>query len=190
MENVKQILKDLEIDDEIAKKAESRILENYRTIAEVNKQKERFTADIEKRDADLKELQKQLKSAGTSKDKLDDISAKFEDLQKEYDGAKEDYKQQLEHEKYRYAVREHVDGLKFTSNSAKTQFTNEVIEKRLPMENGKILGFNDFVAGFKERDKNAFLDEKSHNVTMAGKMSGSNNDDEKENKKTDVPIIW
>jgi len=60
---------------------------------------------------------------------------------------------------YQYAAAAVVNGKKFTSEAAKKAFLSDLVEKKLPLDNGKFLGFDDFEKSYKEKDPGAFAGE-------------------------------
>ena len=60
-----------------------------------------------------------------------------------------------------FAMKEQAANLKFSSESAKRAFIADLEAKKLPIQDGKVLGFDDFAKSYRERDPGAFLpDEK------------------------------
>ncbi len=62
----------------------------------------------------------------------------------------------MQQKEYGYAAQSAAAGLKFSSESAKKAFIAELAGKKLPVQDGALLGFDDFVKGYKERDAAAF----------------------------------
>lgn len=58
-----------------------------------------------------------------------------------------------------FAAERAAAGLHFSSESAKKAFLADLGEKGLPLEGGKLLGFEDFVQAYKRDDPGAFLPE-------------------------------
>lgn len=75
---------------------------------------------------------------------------------------------------YTYAAMQATNPLKFSSESAKKAFVAELKTKKFPMENGKILGFEDFLSGYKESDPNAFAKD-GPTLQIGGPAQGSIN---------------
>ena len=185
MENIYELLKSVGVEVPADKKEsfDKAFNENYKTIAEVDGIKAKLTkaeeekdsiqskydTDIAARDKDLEDLKTQLANAGEDASKLADVTSKLETLQSTYDSETKKYKSQLEAQKYEFLVREKANGIKFTSNAAKTAFVNDLIQKNLPVENDSLLGLDDFVNTYKEKDAGAF-------VADEGDDSGSGND--------------
>lgn len=58
-----------------------------------------------------------------------------------------------------YAAERAVSGLRFSSESAKKAFLADLAAKKLPLQDGKLLGFDEFAKSYKEADPGAFLPE-------------------------------
>lgn len=58
-----------------------------------------------------------------------------------------------------YAAERAAGALQFSSESAKRAFLADLAEKKLPLENDRLLGFDDFVKDYRQRDPGAFLSE-------------------------------
>ena len=173
MENILKILKDfgLEVPADKEKDLEKKVLENYKTVSEVEKIQNKLTdaekkaadlqiqydTDIKKRDTDLADLQEKLKAGEGNEETLKDLQEKLSALQTTYDTEKSEYQKKLADQEYEFLVREKANELKFSSNSAKKAFLSDALEKKLTVDNGKLLGFDDFVTGYKEADAGAFL---------------------------------
>lgn len=136
---------------------------------------------ITKRDTDLNDLKGKLKEAGTDATKLAELSTNFEDLQSRYNADIQSYKDQLASQAYEFAVKEFVGTKKFTSNAAKRDFTQAMINKKLQMGERGILGADDFVKEYSVDNADAFVkddDDKQQpnpKPTFAGPTSGNNN---------------
>lgn len=219
MKNIHQILKAMgvEIPEDKKEAFDKEIIENYKTVAEVegiNKKlakaeeerdsyKTKYDEDIAKRDTDLADLKKQLEDAGEDKSKLDELTKQLETLQATYDSSKTEYANQLAKQRKEFIIKEQVNSLKFSSNSAKKAFLADVIAKDLPLENDSLLGFQDFVSAYKEQDAGAFAVEDNNGDNNAkpkpqflgrsNNLDNSGNGGEDNNEGTEpkeIPIIW
>ena len=112
---------------------------------------------IKTRDTDLATLQDQLKNAGTDADKLGKLTDDFANLQKQYDKDTKAYEKQLKDQAYKYAVRDFANQQKFTSQAAKRDFINSMLEKNFTMENDVIVGASDFVTAYTKDNTDAFV---------------------------------
>lgn len=175
MKNIYELLKSIgvEVPEDKKESFDKALAENYKTIAEVNginkklqeaesdrdTYKNKYDVDIKKRDEDLATLKKQLEEAGTDKTTIETLTKNLSELQTTYNNDKTNWQKQLEDTKYEYAVKEKVEGLKFSSNSAKKAFMTELKEKPLQMRDGVLTGFNEFVDAYKQSDADAFVKE-------------------------------
>ena len=211
MKNIYEILKSygIEIPEDKKEAFDKEVLENYKTVKEVDTLRNKLEAaesdkkaievkyntDIAQRDADLATLQEKLKNAGADADKLSNIQTDFDTLQQTYNTAKADYEKQLAKQAYDFAIRENVANLKFSSNSAKRAFIADITAKNLSMENGKILGFDDFVNAYKEQDAGAFVVDDDTEAgkpkpTFSGKTTPTPDEPTLEQGNKDRPLIW
>lgn len=212
MKNIYEILKEfnVEIPEDKKKDFDKVLFDNYKSVEEVNGIKEKLDqanttietltqnhkADIEKRDGDLAALQKQLQEAGVDKESINDLTQKLASLQADYDKAKTENEAKLVRQKYEFLVKESCNALNFTSNGAKKAFVQEVLAKNLPVENDKLLGFEDFVSAYKEQDAGTFVVEdsdpdsanKSTPKFTTKQQRVDNTKPAAENKST--PVIW
>ena len=210
MKNIYEILRTIgvEISDENKEKFDKSFTENYKTIAEVDNLKtklsnsekqntelqEQYNTDIKKRDNDLAELQKQLAEAGGQEGKLTELQETLNKWKTDYETIKTDYEKKLSDQRYEFAIKEKVNELQFTSNSAKKAFTHDLMANPLQVKDGKILGFDDFVNNYKEQDAGAFkVDEGSQDENkpkFGGKSGKKSEENEGTEKKKEKPIIW
>ena len=104
---------------------------------------------------------------------IDGIKQSAADWETRYNTDTQALKDQLESTKYGYAVENAVGGLKFTSESAKKAFLADLTAKKLPIQEGKLLGLEDFTKGYKEADPGAFApdDPKPSFTTGSGQKS-------------------
>ena len=120
---------------------------------------ETLTGTITTRDTDLADLQAKLEAAGTDAEKLTTLSNDFTTLKGKYNDEVKAYKEQLKKQAYEFAVKEFASDKKFTSNAAKRDFINSMISKDLKIEDGKIIGADDFVATYTQNNEDAFVKE-------------------------------
>ena len=111
------------------------------------------------RDADLKALQQQLADAGTDATKLGELTNQFEALKTKYDTDMKAYKAQLSKQEYEFAVKEFANSKKFTSQAAKRDFIQSMLDGNLKLDKGKIIGAEDFTASYKTDNADAFVED-------------------------------
>lgn len=155
MKNIEMILSELgiEVTDEQREALKKSVVENYKTIT-----------DYEKKTNALKDLQAQYDETKNALESfngvdVDDLKRQIEEAQKKVKETEENAKKQLAERDYNDAINSHVSSLKFSSNGAKKSFINDLKEKGLKIENGKLLGFDDYVKEYKENDSGAFINE-------------------------------
>ena len=106
---------------------------------------------------------------------VEGIKTKVSEWETKYNTDTQALKDQLDAAKYGFAVNGAVAGLKFSSESAKKAFVADLTAKKLPLQEGKLLGMDDFVKSYQTSDPNAFLPEgedKTPVVTKGGVGGG------------------
>lgn len=130
--------------------------------ADIERQKQAIAALTIERDA----ARTQLDEAGKKLEGYDpDWKAKAEDAQRQADA-------KIAALESGYAAERAVSGLKFSSESARRAFLADLAAKKLPLQDGKLLGFDEFAKQYKEADPGAFLPEGGVPRVTAG-TSGS-----------------
>lgn len=118
---------------------------------------ETLNTTIGTRDTDLADLKSKLEAAGTDASKLASLTGEFDSLKTKYDNDVKAYQEQLSKQAYEFAVRDFASSKKFTSNAAKRDFINSMLAKELKMDNGRILGADDFVTSYSTENADAFV---------------------------------
>lgn len=210
MKNIYEILKSFGLEVLEDKKADfdKMLNENYKTQAEVNNltgkltkaESERdalqvkYNDDIKQRDTDLADLKQKLANAGTDAETLKNLQTDFDILKTNYANAQADYQKQLDKQAYEFAIKEKTNGLQFTSNSAKKAFLSDALAKNLTMDNGNILGFDDFVNAYKEQDAGAFVVEPTTDEPKPPMFGSKSTKKDEPSPKADEPkerpLIW
>lgn len=173
MENIESILKKIgiEIPEEKKSDFDKAFNKNYKTVAElesVKKNLDTANEQLKKRDEDLEALKEKAKGDDENSKKLKE---EIEALQKSSKEEKEALEKQIESQKYDFEVEKLCSGLNFTSKLAKKGFISAVKEKGLKLEDGKLLGFDDFVESYKKEDAGVFADEETKKPQFGGKSS-------------------
>lgn len=216
MKNIESILKKfgLEIPEDKQKDFTKLFEENYKTISELEnvknnleKQKEKYEEDIKKRDADLakvssqlEDAKNQLNEAKVDADKIEKLQSTIDELEgfkTKYSEEKKNYEKMLEDQKYEFAIKEKANSLQFTSNAAKKAFISDLMNDKLTVKDGEVLGFDDFVKSYGEKDAGVFVKEEtkkksdkkpSFTKKTESNDSGDGNDDGGETVTR--PVIW
>ena len=210
MKNIHEILKSVGIEVPTDKKEafDKEVLENYKTVSEVNlirgklekaeserdTYKNKYDEDIKKRDADLEDLQKKLKNAGVDAEKLKTLETDLATLKTTYEESKGEYEKKLADQAYEFALKQKVDGLKFSSNSAKKAFIADAMKEEMKIKDGELQGFDSFVKSYKENDAGAFISEEQNKQDpphFSGKSTGTDSQQKTDNQeKQSRPLIW
>lgn len=158
MKNIEQILADagLEVTDDQKTAISKAVTENYKTVAEFEKKVNKLEAE---RDS-FKTQHEEAKAALAGFDGVDveGLQKQIADAQAKVTEAEEKAARQLAARDYSDAVKAQVESLAFSSISAKERFIEKLTEKNLPIEGGKLLGFDDYVAAYKAADEGAIVD--------------------------------
>ena len=113
------------------------------------------------------------------KQRLDDANAKLEGYDPEWKSKAEQAQNKADAEiarvKRSYLLRDQTAGINFSSESARKAFLSELEGKDLPEQDGKILGFDDFLKQYKENDPGAFTTEEKPPV-FSGHAPGPTRD--------------
>lgn len=127
-------------------------------IGAKSKEVESLNDLIKQRDTDLASLQEQLANAGAgNEEKLASLNGELDKLKAKYEKDRKAYEDKLAGQAYEFAVKEYANETKFTSAAAKRDFIREMLAKKLPMENGQIMGADDFTIAYSEHNADAFL---------------------------------
>lgn len=105
------------------------------------------------------------------------VTKELKEWQEKYEKDTENYKKQIHDRDYADAIKEHVSGLKFTSESAKKAYVSELKAADLTMKNGKIFGLSDFLNSYKETDEAAFVKETKKPTTPEARVTQPLGDD-------------
>lgn len=108
------------------------------------------------------------------KSRLDEANGKLEGYDPEWKSKAEKAQQEAENKilsmQRSQMVKEKSEQLKFSSESARRAFLADLEAKNLPVEDGKMLGFDDFVSAYRETDPAAFApDRPAPTITIPGK---------------------
>lgn len=138
--------------------------------ADIGREKQQTTAltqqindlqnQLAQRDTDMTTLQEQLTAAKTDAGKLTEAQEALTALQGKYAADQKKWEERNAKQAYEFAVREGAGKLKFTSAAAQRDFIREATAKKLAMENGKLLGFDDFTEAYKAENPGALAEDK------------------------------
>ncbi len=103
---------------------------------------------------------------------FDAITKERDEWKTKAEAAETQFREELQKRDYADAVSKAVEGIKFSSNSAKKAFIAELEADPLKMKDGKLLGFDDYVKSYKESDASAFVPEDDGNKAQFTQQMG------------------
>lgn len=161
MKNIETILKEIgiEIPGEKTEDFKKAFNENYKTVAEYSKMKDNLDATKDQ----LNTTQNALKGfegldAEALKKEVADWKQKADDAQKSFDA-------KIAERDYNDAINSELGNYKFSSYYAKRAITEKVKSAGLKLDNGKIMGLNDYMEQIKAEDASAFAIEEPQNTS-------------------------
>ncbi len=133
--------------------------------------------DFDTKNTELKGVKAQLDDANSTiqsyKDMdIDGIKQAAADWETKYNDDTQKLKDDLAAANYGFAVKEAVSGLKFSSESAKKTFVADLTEKKLTLQDGKLLGLEDFTKAYQEADPGAFVPEDDDHTPIFSRGTG------------------
>ena len=150
----------------------------------LNQIMDQHSSEIGKLKTERDGLKEQLDTANTEiqsyKDMdVDGIKKRADDWEAKYNADTQALKDKLTAQEYSHAVDGAVSGMKFTSAAAKKAFLSDLKDKGLKLEDGKLLGLDDYVKTYKESDPHAFADDTNGTPPprVVGRTSGENGGD-------------
>lgn len=105
---------------------------------------------------------------------IEGIKQSAKDWETKYNTDTQALKDKLAATEYGHGVESAVASLKFSSAAAKKQFIADLTAKKLPLQEGKLLGMEDYVKQYKESDPDAFApeDDKTPVAVRGGSGTG------------------
>lgn len=105
---------------------------------------------------------------------IDGIKAKSAEWESKYNADTQKLKDDLAAAQYGYSVKDAVSAMRFSSESAKKAFVADLTAKKLPLQDGKLLGLEDYVKSYRDSDPDAFAPEDGKMPTFV-RGSGNQN---------------
>jgi len=189
MKNIEQILKEagIEVTDEQKVAVNAAVTENYKTIAEFDKQAKKLTAA----EADRDNYKGQLDTANETLEKFKDIDPEkqAEEIQKYKQAAKEAQdmatKQILERDQRDYLKGE-FDKLKIESGRVRDSLMREIMgDDGLKWKDGAFMGLSDYLA--KENEKDHFYQTEAEKAEAEAKEKAAGSAPKFTDKSTGKP---
>ena len=113
---------------------------------------------------------------------IDGIKKAAADWETKYTTETQALKDQLTEQGYGFAVQQAIGDIKFTSESAKKAFVADLTAKKLPLQEGKLFGLDDFQKEYATADPGAFASEGTGNPPMFTRGTGGNTSSPPEGK--------
>lgn len=155
MTNIIEILKGLEItipDDKLSDFNKA-FNENYKTIVEHQKALDRAANEKKRADAAEEALK------GFEGIDPNDVQKQLNDAKTAIKAAQDEAARQIAERDYNDALRAELDKMKFTSAAAKRDLLSYLKEKKMSLEDGQLIGFNDNVERYKAENPDALATE-------------------------------
>lgn len=138
--------------------------------ADVGAHKQNVTALTTERDQLKTQLEEANKQIQSYKDMdIEAVKKSAADWEAKHAADTKALQDKLDAANYGFGVERAVAGLKFSSTAAKNQFVADLTAKKLPLQEGKLLGLDDYVKGYRESDPGAFLPENDDKTPVAVK---------------------
>ena len=155
MKNIETIMSEagIELTDEQKESVNKAVVENYITKAEHSKKIEKANAETESFKTKFEEADKTVNALKDNEAKWDEERA---ELNKKVEETDNHWKGIIEARDKEDAINNAIEGLEFSSNSAKKSVIAEIKASNLNFKDGKLIGVQDVIDGLKESDPNAF----------------------------------
>lgn len=186
MKNIDTILSEIgvEIPKDKSEAFKKAFNENYKTIAEYDKIKE-------KADTYEKQVEETSKQLEKFKDvKPDELQKEIEDWKQKAKDAEADFNKRIAERDLNDALNVELEKYKFSSNSAKKAIIDRIKAEELKVKDGKVLGLSDLIDIIKKEDESAFVSEaEEKKAKFTEKKSKSNDGTDKVMTRSDIANI-
>lgn len=202
MKNIEQILKDvgLEVTEEQGSAINKAVSENYKTVADYNKQVKK----LEKAETDIGTLGEQINTANSTLEKFKDIDPeKIADeiagYKRKAEEAETNAQKQIEARDQRDYLNAEFDKLGIKSERIRKSLMSEIMgDDGLKWKDGKYMGLSDYMASENEKDHFYETEEERKEAEEREEASGkapkftdkSEPKKQEPSDKPDVPIIF
>lgn len=118
------------------------------------------TEELKTEKANSSTLTRQLEEANKTISELNNkinSTEGIDDLKNQIATQKSNYEKMIEDIKYEHELTNYLANIKFTSDLVKEAVTSKFKEKQFKLENGKLLGADDFIAELKKSQPTAFV---------------------------------
>lgn len=168
MQNITEILKEIGIEVPEGKLPDltKKIAENYKTVAEMEKKTGRLEQERDDYKSQLESAKNTLK--GFEGVDLSTMRSQLAEYKDKAEKAEKEFKDKLAERDLDDALNTALDGIKFTSETAKRGVKARLKEERIELnKDGKLRGFDSLIAKLREEDKDAFAEGSSARFTSS-----------------------
>lgn len=151
-----EFLSGFQLEEDVTNKI---LAESQRELSEKDRELTNLTADRDDLRTRLGDVEKTLKSFDGVD--VEGLRGEIKKLQGDLDAKEQDFARKMKERDYSDAVKESTAGMQFSSNSAKKAFVADLVEKQLPLQDGKLLGLEDFKKEYEKADPDAFAKQDS-----------------------------
>lgn len=164
MTNILEILKSLDIEVPSEKQSELNKLvsENYKTVVEFEKKVSKLETERDNWKLQAETSAETLKSFD-GKD-YDAIQNEVEVLKGKLKSANEDYEKKIYERDFEDLLTKELKEVKFTTELGGESIKKMIKDANLKMQDGKILGLNDYIGVLKEKYPNEFVNEQTESL--------------------------
>jgi len=182
--DIMEILKNagVEIPDDKREMINTELRKAYKHSAEVGKITERHKTEVDSLSEQLKTANAEIESykgmdiEGIKKS-ADEYRLKTEQMEKDHKAAAEkaeaDYNAKIADMQYDSVLKDSLAGEKFSSDYARQGIFNDIKSKKLPIENGAIMGLQDTLKVLRESSPDAFAPGKPPATFVSGVAGGT-----------------
>lgn len=158
MQNMIEICKEFgfEVPSERTAEFNKKVAENYRTVADYNKQIGKVETDRDAWKQKAETAEETLK--GFEGVDLQTIQNEISTYKKRAEDAEKEYSDKLYARDFEDALKTELESYTFTSEAAKKSVIADIKAAELKLKDGKILGLNDLIEQIKTTDASAFTD--------------------------------
>ena len=103
---------------------------------------------------------------------VDGIKQSAKDWETKYNTDTQKLKDDLDAANYGFSVKEAIADVKFTSKGARNDFISALTAKKLPLQEGKLLGLEDFKKEYQTSDPGAFKPEDDNKTPIVTRGTG------------------
>lgn len=186
MQNVTEILKEIGIDipEDKLPDLNKKVAENYKTVAEFDKKTGRLEQERDDYKSQLDNANKTIK--GFDGIDLSTMKAQLAEYKEKAEKAEKEFKDKLAERDLDDALNAALDGIKFTSETAKRGIKSRLKEEKIELnKDGKLRGFDSLIAKIKEEDKDAFAEDSTPPARFTSSM-GKNGSSQKYNSIEEI----